>query len=118
MTQPAVEFRAVDIIFGRHPRAALALLDAGSGRDEILARTGHVVGVAGASLAVEPGRICVLMGLSGSGKSTLLRAVNRLNVPTRGDVLVRHGDESVNVSTCDRGGPPAGAPASRRCSPR
>ena len=29
------------------------------------------------------------MGLSGSGKSTLLRAVNRLNTPARGDVLVQ-----------------------------
>ncbi len=97
----AVEFRDVDIVFGPQPKRALALLDAGKSRDEILAATGHVVGVAGASLSVEPGQICVLMGLSGSGKSTLLRAVNRLNAPVRGDVLVHHGGESVNVSTCD-----------------
>ncbi len=60
-----------------------------------------MVGVTKANLTVEPGQICVLMGLSGSGKSTLLRAVNRLNQPTRGDVLVRHRDRVVNVTTCD-----------------
>src|SRR4029078_3604369 len=38
----------------------------------------------------------VLMGLSGSGKSTLLRAVNRLNVVSRGQVLVREGDKMVD----------------------
>ena len=41
------------------------------------------------------------MGLSGSGKSTLLRAVNRLNTPARGDVIVQQGDRAVNVATCD-----------------
>ena len=97
----AVEFRDVDIVFGPRPRRALELLDSGHTRDEILRETGHVVGVAGASLAVEPGQICVLMGLSGSGKSTLLRAVNRLNVASRGAVLVRHGTRTVNVTTCD-----------------
>ena len=97
----AVDFRNVDIVFGPRPRQAIALLDAGRSREEILAATGHVVGVAGASLAVEPGQICVLMGLSGSGKSTLLRAVNRLNAPVRGDVLVRTRDRTVNVTTCD-----------------
>src|SRR3546814_11180808 len=71
-----VEFQNVDIIFGKEPQKALALLDGGATRDDILAATNHVVGVAGASLAIEEGEICVLMGLSGSGKSTLLRAVN------------------------------------------
>src|SRR3546814_6996222 len=74
-----VEFQNVDIIFGKEPQKALALLDGGATRDDILAATNNVVGVAGASLAIEEGEICVLMGLSGSGKSTLLRAVNGLN---------------------------------------
>jgi glycine betaine/proline transport system ATP-binding protein len=60
-----------------------------------------VVGVAAASLGVAQGQICVLMGLSGSGKSTLLRAANGLNPATRGQVLVRHGDEVVDVARCD-----------------
>ncbi len=97
----AVTFRDVDIIFGPAPKRALQMLDAGRNREEILAATGHVVGVTKANLAVEPGQICVLMGLSGSGKSTLLRAVNRLNKPARGDVLVRHRDREINVTTCD-----------------
>jgi glycine betaine/proline transport system ATP-binding protein len=41
------------------------------------------------------------MGLSGSGKSTLLRAVNGLNKVTRGEVLVRDGDNRVDVAACD-----------------
>ncbi len=69
----AVEFRNVDVIFGKDPARALDMLDSGSDRDSILAETGNVVGVADASIAIEEGEICVLMGLSGSGKSTLLR---------------------------------------------
>jgi glycine betaine/proline transport system ATP-binding protein len=100
----AVTFRDVDIVFGTasHKRA-LTLLDQGRTREEILAATGNVIGVAKANLVVEQGEICVLMGLSGSGKSTLLRAVNRLNMPARGDVLVNVGGQSVNVSTCTAG---------------
>ena len=98
---PAVEFRDVDVIFGKEPDAALALLDQGRDRQEILAETGQVLGVAGASLAIEEGEICVLMGLSGSGKSTLLRCVNGLNKATRGQVLVRDGAGAIDVVACD-----------------
>ncbi len=96
-----VEFRDVDIIFGEKREEALALLDEGADRETILEATGCVLGVAGASLAIEEGEICVLMGLSGSGKSTLLRAVNRLNVVTRGEVLVQDGGGVVDVASCD-----------------
>ena len=98
----AVTFRDVDIVFGHaSPKRALALLDAGKTREEIITATGQVIGVAKANLTVERGEICVLMGLSGSGKSTLLRSVNRLNRPARGDVLVDYKGRSVNVTTCD-----------------
>ena len=97
----AVEFRDVDVIFGKEPERALAMLDAGQGRDEILAETGNVIGAAGATIAIEPGEICVLMGLSGSGKSTLLRCVNGLNRTTRGQVLVEDGQATVDVASCD-----------------
>jgi glycine betaine/proline transport system ATP-binding protein len=107
----AVEFRDVDIIFGsgssgrrrRQLEETLRLLDAGLARPEIAVKTHAVVGVAAANLPVEQGRICVLMGLSGSGKSTLLRAANGLNRATRGQVLVRHGEEVVDVARCDAG---------------
>jgi glycine betaine/proline transport system ATP-binding protein len=96
-----VRFEAVDIIFGAEPGQALQLLDDGADRASILEQTGHVLGVAGADLAVERGEICVLMGLSGSGKSTLLRCVNGLNKATRGRVLVEDSGEAVDVGRCD-----------------
>ena len=77
------------------------MIDAGANRAEILAKTGDVLGCAGANLTVNEGEISVLMGLSGSGKSTLLRAVNRLNVVSRGSVLVKDGDRMVDVVSCD-----------------
>jgi len=98
---PAVEFRDVDVIFGKDPGPALDLLDGGAERQAILEATGHVLGVAGASLAIEEGEICVLMGLSGSGKSTLLRCVNGLNKATRGQVLVRDGTSAIDVVACN-----------------
>jgi glycine betaine/proline transport system ATP-binding protein len=107
----ALEFRNVDILFpsrqaGRgqreQMRLALELLDSGVERMQIAERTGIVVGVADASLSVDPGEISVLMGLSGSGKSTLLRAANGLNAVTRGNVLVGGGDAVVDVAACDQ----------------
>jgi glycine betaine/proline transport system ATP-binding protein len=105
----AVEFKDVDILFGKAGRGrrdpalakALDLLAAGSTRSQIAADTGVVLGVAGANLTVKAGEISVLMGLSGSGKSTLLRAANGLNTVTRGQILVRHGDGVVDVAACD-----------------
>jgi glycine betaine/proline transport system ATP-binding protein len=102
---PAVEFRNVDIVFSRdgRDREALSMVDAGATRAEILAKTGAVLGCAGASLTVNQGEISVLMGLSGSGKSTLLRAVNGLNKVTRGEVVVHGPGWNADVVSC----PPA-----------
>ncbi len=105
----AVEFKDVDILFGKAGRGrrdpalakALDLLAAGSTRSQIAADTGVVLGVAGANLTVKAGEISVLMGLSGSGKSTLLRAANGLNTVTRGQILVRHAGGVVDVAACD-----------------
>ncbi len=99
--RPAVRFSEVDILFGERTAEALTLLDGGADRQAILERTGTVIGVAGANLTVEPGEICVLMGLSGSGKSTLLRAVNGLNKVTRGQVMVQDHDDAVDVASCN-----------------
>ena len=104
----AVEFRDVDILFPRERgkkgeqsvAAAIARLDAGAGRDELSAECNVILGVAGASLAIEPGEICVMMGLSGSGKSTLLRAANGLNTGPRGQVMVAVGDGAIDVARC------------------
>jgi glycine betaine/proline transport system ATP-binding protein len=94
-------FDNVDIVFGSARNEALARLDKGETRDEILKATSSVIGVAGASLTVEEGEICVLMGLSGSGKSTLLRAANGLNPVSRGKVLLRHQDTMVDIAAID-----------------
>ncbi len=104
----ALEFREVDILFSGRPgregrralREALVALDAGGTRGDIQSRHGVIVGVAGASLRVAQGEISVLMGLSGSGKSTLLRAANGLNPVTRGHVLVKDGEDAIDVATC------------------
>ena len=96
----AVEFKNVDIVFGKDTREALRMIDAGENRSDILAKTGAVLGAAGASLIVKEGEISVLMGLSGSGKSTLLRAVNGLNKVARGAVMVKEGDTMIDVVSC------------------
>ncbi|MEJ6783961.1 choline ABC transporter ATP-binding protein [Aminobacter sp. Piv2-1] len=97
----AVDFKNVDIVFGSDAAASLAMIDAGASRAEILEKTGNVLGCAGANLTVNEGEISVLMGLSGSGKSTLLRAVNRLNIVSRGQVMVKDGDKMVDVVSCN-----------------
>ncbi|WP_269930673.1 choline ABC transporter ATP-binding protein [Aminobacter sp. HY435] len=97
----AVDFKNVDIVFGTDTRGSLSLIDSGASRAEILEKTGNVLGCAGANLTVNEGEISVLMGLSGSGKSTLLRAVNRLNIVSRGQVMVKDGDRMVDVVSCD-----------------
>ncbi len=97
----AVDFKNVDIVFGKDIPGTLRMIDAGAKRAEILAQTGSVLGAAGVNLAVNEGEISVLMGLSGSGKSTVLRAVNGLNKVARGQVLVKDGDRMVDVVSCD-----------------
>ncbi|EKF40729.1 quaternary amine ABC transporter ATP-binding protein [Nitratireductor indicus] len=85
---PAISMRAVTKIFGNNEQEALALLRSGKSKSEVLAETGHVVGLDDVSLDVMPGEIFVVMGLSGSGKSTLIRHVNRLIDPTSGEIIV------------------------------
>jgi glycine betaine/proline transport system ATP-binding protein len=97
----AVEFKNVDILFGKATDDGLRMLDQGATRAEILEKTGVVLGAAKASLTVKEGEISVLMGLSGSGKSTLLRGVNGLNHVSRGRIEVRDGDKMVDVVSCD-----------------
>ena len=81
----------VDIVFARHNRReALALRR--QGRDPRRDRSRRQASYSARrvpTLSIEPGEICVLMGLSGSGKSTILRAVNGLNKVARGKVLVQ-----------------------------
>lgn len=95
-----IRFEEVDVIFSRHPREALSLLDQGLTREQILKKTGLVVGVEKASLDINKGEICVLMGLSGSGKSSLLRCINGLNTVSRGKLFVEHEGAQIDIAHC------------------
>lgn len=75
-------------IFGRKPKSVLKKVAAGMSKQEILAKTGHTVGIYNANFSVNEGEIFVIMGLSGSGKSTLIRCLNLLNRPTTGRIYV------------------------------
>ncbi|MBB1485167.1 choline ABC transporter ATP-binding protein [Oceanospirillum sediminis] len=97
----AISIRNLDVVFGDQTAQSLALLDQGKSRQEIIEQGGGVVGVHNASIDVSQGEICVLMGLSGSGKSSLLRAVNGLNPVSRGELLVRDGQQMVDIGSCD-----------------
>ncbi|MGP9789924.1 choline ABC transporter ATP-binding protein [Roseinatronobacter sp. NSM] len=102
MTDPAIRFRNVSIVFGKNPYKAIPLMETGQSREDIKRATGQVLGVHDCTLDVGHGEIVVLMGLSGSGKSTLLRAVNGLNPIVQGDVLVNDGSALVSVPKAGR----------------
>ncbi len=80
--------RNVFKIFGNRYKDALEMVRHNSSKDEVLEKTGCVVGVNDLSLSIASGEIFVIMGLSGSGKSTLVRHFNRLIDPTSGEILV------------------------------
>ena len=83
-----IELRDVFKIFGPHPEKVLDRVRGGMPKDDVLAGTGHTVGLRDVSLSVEGGQTFVIMGLSGSGKSTLIRHLNRLIDPTAGDIVI------------------------------
>ncbi|MBC8660840.1 choline ABC transporter ATP-binding protein [Vibrio parahaemolyticus] len=97
----AITIENLDVVFGQQQSQALALLDQGKSRQEIIDETGQVVGVDNVSLSVKRGEICVLMGLSGSGKSSLLRTVNGLNDISRGSLKIQDGDDMVELANCN-----------------
>ncbi len=66
----------------------MKMVKAGADKEEVMAKTAHVVGLDNVSVSVEEGEIFVVMGLSGSGKSTLIRHLNRLIEPTSGSIHV------------------------------
>jgi len=90
---PLIEVRGLTKIFGPRPQEALALIEQGATKEEIMAKTGHTVGLRNVSLSIEEGEVFVIMGLSGSGKSTLIRCLNRLIEPTAGEILL--GDQDI-----------------------
>jgi glycine betaine/proline transport system ATP-binding protein len=95
-----IEIKNIYKIFGPHPQKALTMAQNGENKDDILAKTGHTVGLQNVSLSIDQGETFVVMGLSGSGKSTLIRHLNRLIDPTAGEILF--GGENILQMTTTR----------------
>jgi glycine betaine/proline transport system ATP-binding protein len=64
------------------------LVREGMGKDELLEKHGHVLGLCDINLDIHASSIFVIMGLSGSGKSTLIRHFNRIIEPTAGRIEI------------------------------
>lgn len=92
MTKPLIEISGLYKIFGRKPNSVIDRVKQGQSKDQVLADTGHTVGLKDINLQINKGEIFVIMGLSGSGKSTMIRHFNRLIDPTMGQILVEGVD--------------------------
>ncbi len=86
--QPLIQIEGLYKVFGDKPHTVMPMVHAGKSKDDILAETGHTVGLKAINLSIHKGEIYVIMGLSGSGKSTLIRHFNRLIDPTEGRIMV------------------------------
>jgi len=91
-------------IFGPDPKSKIDLVRDGLGKDALLEKHGHVLGLHDINLDIRNSRIFVIMGLSGSGKSTLIRHFNRIIEPTIGrieidgcDIMDLDGNELRNL---------------------
>ncbi|EOD77866.1 L-proline glycine betaine ABC transport system permease protein ProV [Grimontia indica] len=89
---PLIQIKGLYKIFGNNPQKVLPDVKAGKSKDDILAETGHTVGLQDINLDIARGEIFVIMGLSGSGKSTMIRHFNRLIEPTEGQIIVEGED--------------------------
>jgi len=88
MPDPLISIQGLYKVFGKAPKTVMAAVKEGKTKDEILADSGHTVGLKDINLDIQKGEIYVIMGLSGSGKSTLIRHFNRLIDPTEGRLMV------------------------------
>jgi len=88
MTDTKIKIEGLYKIFGRDPSSALEKVRAGVGKQELLEKHDHVLGLKDINLDIPARGISVIMGLSGSGKSTLVRCLSRLIDPTEGQVLI------------------------------
>lgn len=97
MVEPMVCIRGLYKIFGTRGKDVLQHVKDGMGKEELLARHGHVLGLNNINVDMQAGEITVVMGLSGSGKSTLIRHLNRLIEPTVGEIIVQ-GEDVMGLS--------------------
>ncbi len=92
MPEPLITIEGLYKVFGKKPESVMPLVHEGRSKDDILADTGHTLGLKNINLTINKGEIFVIMGLSGSGKSTLIRHFNRLIDPTEGVIKVENTD--------------------------
>ena len=88
MSTSKIKISSLFKIFGKNPEESMRLVKNGMGKDELLDKHQHVLGLQDINIDVEEKNIQVVMGLSGSGKSTLIRHINRLIEPTSGSVEI------------------------------
>jgi glycine betaine/proline transport system ATP-binding protein len=88
MAETKIEIKNLYKVFGSAPDKAMAYVNQGISKQELLDNHGHVLGLRDINIKVQSKKIQVIMGLSGSGKSTLIRHINRLIEPTAGEVIV------------------------------
>lgn len=98
MSEVMIRIEGLYKLFGPVPERHMGLVHEGVEKDEILARTGHTLGLKDINLTIDRGEVFVIMGLSGSGKSTLIRHFNRLIDPTEGRILI-DGVDVLGLST-------------------
>ena len=92
MSVVKIKIESLYKIFGTNPKMGLEHIKNGVGKDELLTKYSHVLGLQDINLNIQEKNIQVIMGLSGSGKSTLIRHINRLIEPTAGKITVEDQD--------------------------
>ena len=92
MSVVKIKIESLYKIFGTNPKMGLEHVKNGVGKDELLTKYSHVLGLQDINLNIQEKNIQVIMGLSGSGKSTLIRHINRLIEPTAGKITVEDQD--------------------------
>tara|TARA_B100001057_G_scaffold193278_1_gene194175 strand:+ start:1 stop:1023 length:1023 start_codon:yes stop_codon:yes gene_type:complete len=100
MSDAKIQIKNLYKIFGKNPKTAMQYVNDGVGKDELLEKYNHVLGLKDITLDIPARSIQVVMGLSGSGKSTLIRHINRLIEPTDGSVTI-DGDEVLKMNEED-----------------
>jgi glycine betaine/proline transport system ATP-binding protein len=90
----SIEIKNLSMIFGSKPEVekTLNLIDQGLPIEDIKQETKTTIALNDVSFEIEDTELFVIVGLSGSGKSTLIRCLNRLNEPTRGEIVVNGED--------------------------
>ena len=92
MSVVKIKIESLYKIFGKNPKEGMEHVKNGVGKDELLTKYSHVLGLQDINLNIQEKSIQVIMGLSGSGKSTLIRHINRLIEPTAGKITVEDQD--------------------------